>query len=132
MIMLPSIASSLCRKLGIHYSQFKTYNLVNVRAYYILRSERNFVRYPNTKLYRCLHTSSYYYDKNTKNSASLAVGDDKDKNLQKQKTLDNIIVKTETDANNTVTKVTIEKSKQESDTKQSVIPPSMLMNNIAF
>ncbi|OWR53144.1 Zinc transporter 9 [Danaus plexippus plexippus] len=61
--------------------------------------------------------------KRCEGNASLAVGDDKDKNLQKQKTLDNIIVKTETDANNTVTKVTIEKSKQESDTKQSVIPP---------
>ncbi|XP_023946958.1 zinc transporter 9 [Bicyclus anynana] len=129
MIMLPSFASTFYRKFGRHYVQIKHYNSC-IAAYRVLQRDNIFSVDINKKLCRYFRSSVCLNDKSKKidiKDIKLNANEDKGtENVVKQKALaNNIIVKTETDVDNIVTKVTIEKPKvqQEAAEKQAVVPP---------
>lgn len=135
MIMLPSLASNFYRKFGRQYTQWKYYNSICIGAYRILQRESILSLQNNKKIYRRIYTSAYFNDKSEIKDAKditdklTAGGKDSHRTL-KEKSLGDIIVKTETDADKVVTKVTIEKAKsqetEEAAKQAAVAPPSMI------
>lgn len=128
MIMLPSAASTFYRKFGRQYVQIKRYSSC-LAAYRALQGDNIFTVDNSSKLYRYFRSSVYFNEKSEIKDAKdvkLNANDIKETEKVKQK-LGNIIVKTETDADNVVTKVTIEKPKQEHEQKsekQAVAAPT--------
>lgn len=125
MIMLPSAASTFYRKFGRQYVQIKHYSSC-LAAYRALQRDNIFTVDNSSKLYRYFRSSVYFNEKSEINDVKLNAKDIKETEKVKQK-LGNIIVKTETDADNIVTKVTIEKPKQEHEQKsekQAVAAPN--------
>ncbi|XP_050342219.1 zinc transporter 9 [Nymphalis io] len=132
MILLHSVASNFYRKFGRQYSQLKYYNSLCIGSYRIVHRESFFATNMNQKLNRSISTSAIFNDKiEGKDSKDVMdklnpsdVAKDT-KNSLKNKSLGDIIVKTETDADNVITKVTIEKAKPKEiqENVNKVTPP---------
>ncbi|XP_072941776.1 proton-coupled zinc antiporter SLC30A9, mitochondrial [Epargyreus clarus] len=131
MIMLPTAATTIYRKLGRQYIQSKNFNSICIGACRIFRYGGNVtLSKTNTTTFRHIHTSAYFYDKSDTQdakefAAKLASGSDQDtRRLLDTKSTSDIIVKTETDKDKVVTKVTIEKSQPaDAGAKQAVAKP---------
>ncbi|CAK1551836.1 unnamed protein product [Leptosia nina] len=123
--MIPFTASALCRKIGCRYMQLKASTSLYIRP----------PRYNckvhlkigcNTRTIRYLHVSSYVNSKSeAKNSQDQQQVKENDslKVSQVISKKDNIVVKTDIDKDQKVTKVTIEKTKDPS-AESAVAPPA--------
>ncbi|PZC75863.1 hypothetical protein B5X24_HaOG205565 [Helicoverpa armigera] len=111
--MLPSVAAKcFYRNLSRHSIEIKyLYSLCSGAP----RVWRQGIFHDGKDRWRCVHTSSYLLDKpkskNALQSEKPPAATEKANQVIKQSVTGDIIVKTETDANKIVTKVTIEKSK---------------------
>lgn len=132
MILLHSVASKFCARFGRQYTPLKSYHTLCFASYRIIHRESIFAINRNKKINKNIYSSAIFYDKSEVDSRSAPdklneIVKDKHNTL-KEKTLGDIIVKTETDADNVVTKVTIEKAKPkgiEENVNQVIAPPSM-------
>lgn len=122
--MLPSIvAKTLYRKLRGRSSDYKFRNFSNIcyGATRVLRQE--LYNADSRGSWRCIHSSTYFYDKPKASDIQSLPTDNKSEQIIKQSATGDIIVKTETDANKIVTKVVIEKSQGASPSTTSTAPP---------
>lgn len=110
--MLPSVAAKcFYRNLSRHSIEIKYLHSLCFAAPKIFRQH---IYHERKALWRCVHTSSYLLDKPENNAMHKEKGSPDSKTANKvikQSVTGDIIVKTETDDNKVVTKVTIEKSK---------------------
>lgn len=111
--MLPSVAVKyFYRNLTRHSTEIKYLHSLCFAAPRIFRQD---IFHESKKLWRCVHTSTYLLDKpvsiNALQPEKASPDGDSANKIIKQSVTGDIIVKTETDDNNVVTKVTIEKSK---------------------
>ncbi|CAG4940922.1 unnamed protein product [Colias eurytheme] len=114
--MIPFAASAFCRSVGRRYVQIKSVSPLYFSASRIICGKVQVTIACNRKSSRFLHISAYVNSKSEiRNSQEPQVKENEPQrdssNVVKKKDLNNITVKTETDDDNKVTKVTIEKSK---------------------
>ncbi|XP_045492378.1 zinc transporter 9 [Colias croceus] len=114
--MIPFAASAFCRSVGRRYVQIKSVSPLYFSASRIICGKVQVTITCNRKSSRFLHISAYVNSKSEiRNSQEQQVKENEPQrdssNVVKKKDLNNITVKTETDDDNKVTKVTIEKSK---------------------
>lgn len=122
--MLPSVAAKcFYRNLSRHSIEIKYLHSLCFAAPKLFRQD---IFHEGKTLWRCVHTSAYLLDKpkvsNNPLEMEKASPDSKTANkVIKQSITGDILVKTETDANKVVTKVTIEKTKPDivADVSQS-------------
>lgn len=135
-IMLPSVAAKcFYRKLSRHSIEIKYLHSLCFGAPKIFRRD---IIHESKELWRYVHSSAYLLDKtkskNVVESEKVAAENENVNKVIKQSPTGDIIVKTETDANKVVTKVTIEKLKPP-DKPADVPPPKpgyILLNPIIF
>lgn len=138
MVIISLLTSNLYRKFSRQYTQWKYYNSVCIRTYQSFQRHTIYSLQGSEKFYRRIYTSAHYNDKSeTKDDKNIidklnsGVTRKDNQNSSNEKSLGDILIKTETDANKVVTKVTIEKAKtQETEevAKQPVLAqttPSM-------
>lgn len=134
--MLPSVAAKcFYRKLSRHSIEIKYLHSLCFGAPKIFRRD---IIHESKELWRYVHSSAYLLDKtkskNVVASEKVAAENENVNKVIKQSPTGDIIVKTETDANKVVTKVTIEKLKPP-DKPADVPPPKpgyILLNPIIF
>lgn len=105
---------SFYRKLGRQYTEFKHLHTICLGSSRSLRYDAKVWPTETKKISRCFGTSFYFYDKSEpkKNAVQLQkeVQNQKSVKIETQKAPSGITVKAETDEDNVVTKVTIQKS----------------------
>lgn len=115
---------SFYRKLGRQYTELKHLHTICTRSSRSLRYDAKIWPIEPKKLSRCFGTSYYFYDKSEpKKDAVQLQKETQNQNsvkIETQKAPSGITVKAETDEDNVVTKVTIQKS--EAPAPKSVPP----------
>lgn len=111
--MLPSVAAKcLYRNIGRHSIEIKYLHSLCFVTPKILRQD---ILFESKELWRFVNTSAYLFDnpksKNAPIPEKVLAENENVQKIIKQSVTGDIIVKTETDTNKVVTKVTIEKTK---------------------
>lgn len=124
--MLPSIVSKTL-KLSSRSSDY-TFRSFFYGASRVLQQE--FYNADTKGFWRCIHTSTYFYDKPADiNIPQISKQSEK---VITQSATGDIIVKTETDANKVVTKVTIEKNKPVSPSPKTGVYTAFILDQFLF
>lgn len=118
MVIISLLTSNLYRKFSRQYTQWKYYNSVCIRTYQSFQRHNIFSLEENGRFCRRIYTSARFYDKSEPKDAknivdklNSGVARKDNQNSLNEKSVGDILIKTETDANKVVTKVTIEKAK---------------------
>lgn len=121
--MLPSVvAKCLYRKLNRCSSDYKFFHSVCYGSTRVQRSQ--IFAGDTTSPWRFISGSAYYYENSKPKDAASHQSDKSHQKVISQSATGDIIVKTETDANKMVTKLTIEKNlSQDEENKHAVTAP---------
>lgn len=129
-VFSPLAIKIICRKVARKSSRLKNLHTIclDVPGTVSKKLESSFYLHHKNgySFKRCISTSVYLHEsvkKKDKAEKVLSQEDDEGKHLVQQTNLGDITVKTETNENKEVTKVTIEKLKKENNTEQKPAPP---------